>query len=107
MKPLNLRSLLLALLALGLAPAARAAVTFYRAAFRNQRFMARYSEPCPIACPTMLVWAEEDDALGNELTLGMEPLFSGPFTIRRIPACSHWVQQERPEEVNQALLEFL
>ena len=29
------------------------AVNYYRAAFRNQRFMARYSEPRPIACPTM------------------------------------------------------
>lgn len=87
--------------------AARAAVNYYRAAFRNPRFMERYSGSRTISCPTMLVWAEEDDALGNELTLDMEPLFSGPFSIRRIPACSHWVQQERPEEVNQALLEFL
>jgi pimeloyl-ACP methyl ester carboxylesterase len=54
----------------------------------------------------MLVWAEEDDALSIELTHGMEPLFSGPFSIRYVPNCSHWVQQERPEEVNAALREF-
>lgn len=87
--------------------AARAAVNFYRAAFRSRRLMERYDGRMRISCPTMLVWAEEDDALGNELTLGMEPLFTGPFEIRRIPGCSHWVQQERPEEVNQALLGFL
>ncbi len=87
--------------------AATAAINYYRAAFRNPRVMERYSGTRTISCPTLLVWAEEDDALGNDLTLGMEPLFTGPFSIRFIPACSHWVQQERPEEVNEALLGFL
>ena len=27
--------------------------------------------------------------------------------IRMIPGCGHWTQQERPAEVNAALLEFL
>ena len=60
-----------------------------------------------ITAPTLLVWGEEDVALGKELTLGMEPLVRGPRDIKYVPRCGHWVQQEAPEEVNRYLLEFL
>jgi len=87
--------------------AMRAAVNYYRAAFRSTLSSAGFVAERPIRCPTLLVWAEEDDALGKELTYGMERLFTGPFAIRYVPECSHWVQQERPEVVNEALLDFL
>jgi pimeloyl-ACP methyl ester carboxylesterase len=60
-----------------------------------------------IGAPTMLVWGEHDVALGKELTHGMEDLFTGPFAIKYIPNSGHWVQQERPELVNQYLIDFL
>lgn len=56
--------------------------------------------------PTLLIWGEEDTALGKELTLGTEALVRD-FQIRYIPHCSHWVQQEKPELVNQYMREFL
>jgi pimeloyl-ACP methyl ester carboxylesterase len=37
----------------------------------------------------------------------MEDLFTGPFAIKYIADSGHWVQQERPEPVNQYLKEFL
>ena len=60
-----------------------------------------------IASPTLLIWAENDVALGKELTYGMEPLFSGPFRIHYVPNCSHWVNEEQPELVNRLLRDFL
>lgn len=84
-----------------------AAVNYYRAQFRNQSALTRYSLETRIKCPTLLVWAEDDVALGKELTEGTAALVEAPFAIRFIPGCSHWVQQERPEEVNEALLAFL
>jgi pimeloyl-ACP methyl ester carboxylesterase len=37
----------------------------------------------------------------------MEPWFGeGMLRIRYIPDCSHWVQQEQPDLVNEYLLEF-
>jgi pimeloyl-ACP methyl ester carboxylesterase len=57
--------------------------------------------------PTLLIWAENDAALGKELTYGMEPLFGGPFRIHYVPECSHCVNEEQPELVNRLLLEFL
>jgi epoxide hydrolase 4 len=37
----------------------------------------------------------------------MEPLFTGPFEIKYIPDSGHWVQQEKPELVNQYVRDFL
>jgi len=87
--------------------AATAAINYYRAQFRNRAAIGRYSMDTRIGCPTLLIWAEDDVALGKELTVGTGDLVDAPFSIRFIPDCSHWVQQERPEEVSQALIDFL
>ncbi|MEM9540835.1 MAG: alpha/beta hydrolase [Cyanobacteria bacterium P01_E01_bin.42] len=59
-----------------------------------------------LAIPTLMIWGEEDKALGKELTYGTEA-YVRDFTIHYIPKCSHWVQQEQPQLVNQYILEFL
>jgi pimeloyl-ACP methyl ester carboxylesterase len=50
--------------------------------------------------PTLMIWGENDTALGKELTYGTEAYVRN-FQIRYIPNCSHWVQQERPDLVTQ------
>ena len=60
-----------------------------------------------IRAPTLLIWAEDDIALGIELTRGMDGLFETPPRIEYVPDTSHWVMEERPEVVNRVLLEFL
>ena len=85
-----------------------AAINYYRATFRNISSLRQLEREAPkIAAPTLLIWAENDVALGKELTYGMEPLFSGPLRIEYVPQCSHWVNEEQPELVNRLLLEFL
>jgi pimeloyl-ACP methyl ester carboxylesterase len=81
--------------------AATGAINYYRAAIRS---------PGPtrkIAAPTLLIWAEDDFALGIELTKGMDGLFDAPPRIEYVPDTSHWVMEERPDVVNRLLLEFL
>jgi pimeloyl-ACP methyl ester carboxylesterase len=56
--------------------------------------------------PTLMIWGEEDTALGKELTIGTED-YVRDFHLRYIPHCSHWVQQEQPETVNAYMREFL
>jgi pimeloyl-ACP methyl ester carboxylesterase len=105
--------------------ALQSAINYYRASFRDpanqpapmRRFLHGDRPLAPprltladwpkIAAPTLLIWGEQDVALGKELTIGMEPLMSGPFEVRYIPDSGHWVQQEQPELVNRWLLEFL
>ncbi|MBD1868190.1 alpha/beta hydrolase [Cyanobacteria bacterium FACHB-471] len=56
--------------------------------------------------PTLMIWGENDTALGKELTYGTEA-YVRDFQIRYIPDCSHWVQQERPDLVTQYMREYL
>ena len=56
--------------------------------------------------PTLMIWGEEDAALGKELTEGTQA-YVEDFQIRYIPNCSHWVQQEQPQRVNQCIRAFL
>lgn len=59
-----------------------------------------------LTVPTLMIWGEADTALGKELTYGTEK-YVQDFRIRYIPHCSHWVQQEQPQLVNQLMREFL
>ena len=56
-----------------------------------------------IDIPTLMIWGEDDFALGRELLRGTDE-FVTDLVIRTLPGISHWVQQEAPETVN-ALLE--
>jgi pimeloyl-ACP methyl ester carboxylesterase len=56
--------------------------------------------------PTLLIWGENDTALGKELTIGTQ-VYVRDLQIRYIPDCSHWVQQEQPQLVNQYIREWL
>lgn len=91
-------------------------INYYRAMMRgNMKMMIKNRKALSspggfprIKRPTLLIWAEEDRALGKELTYGLEPYFEGDLLrIRYVPNCSHWVQQEQPMVVNQYLDEFL
>ena len=87
-----------------------AAINYYRANLRSG-FMARSGANTwidrKISAPTLLIWGEQDFALGKELTYDMEKLFTGPFEIKYIPDSGHWVQQEKPDLVNQYVRDFL
>ncbi|BAY91552.1 MULTISPECIES: alpha/beta fold hydrolase [unclassified Tolypothrix] len=56
--------------------------------------------------PTLMIWGEDDTALGKELSYGTEA-YVQYFQIKYIPHCSHWVQQEKPDLVNQYMRDFL
>ena len=93
--------------ALSIPGAATAALNYYRAAFRDA-LTGRTLDPSRIIqAPTLLIWAEDDFALGRELTDDMEGLFAREFRIEYVRNTSHWVMEERPEVVNRLLLDFL
>ena len=76
-----------------------AMIDYYRA---NARTLMRAAPSPRIEVPTLMIWGEEDAALGIELTEGYAP-YVADFTLRRLPGVSHWVQQEAPEAVNERL----
>ncbi|MBI3247000.1 MAG: alpha/beta hydrolase [Deltaproteobacteria bacterium] len=61
----------------------------------------------PIDVPTLYFHGAKDGCLGLELADGMEQFFPKGLQTVVIPDAGHFVHQEKPEEVNKALLEFL
>lgn len=85
--------------------AMRAMINYYRAAVpAGSKVMV--PQPATVDVPTLMIWGEEDSALGKETTYGTEQ-FVRDFTIRYLPGVSHWVQQEAPERVNAMLAAWL
>lgn len=78
-----------------------AMINYYRA---NLRILEETAPP--ISVPTLMLWGEEDTALDVKLTEGYGPHVSD-FSLIRFPKVSHWVQQEAPDTVNQAMLDWL
>lgn len=80
------------------------AINWYRAALRSWNNLKKPKNP--ISVPTLIIWGEDDKALGKELTFNMDKYFSAPYKVKYLSKCSHWVQNEYPDKVNQMLLDF-
>ena len=84
--------------------AKRGMINWYRAALQLR---GKLAGPWPVIdTPTLIVWGEEDAALGVELLDGTE-VHVRDLTIERLPGVPHWVQQEAPETVNGVLAAWL
>lgn len=82
-----------------------AAINYYRAAVRRNPLTFR-QDMTKIEAPVLVIWGERDRALGKELA-GPPPELVPNARVERLPDASHWVQNDRPERVNELLLEFL
>jgi pimeloyl-ACP methyl ester carboxylesterase len=82
--------------------AMQAMIHWYRAAVRYPS--SRRAQV--IEVPTLLIWAEDDVALGKPLTYGLEEWVPN-MSVHYISHCGHWVQNEAPDEVNEQVLAFV
>ena len=82
-----------------------AMLNYYRNAFQDL-LNDKQQEWDVLNIPTLMIWGEDDQVLGKELTYGTKK-FVNNLQIKYIPQCSHWVQQEQPLLVNQYMREFL
>lgn len=83
--------------------AATAMINYYRANAAGL-WSERFEQA--IACPSLLIWGEEDFALDIALTEGYGP-YASDFSLARVPGASHWVQYEAPDKVNAALSDWM
>lgn len=60
-----------------------------------------------IKAPTLLLWGEGDKALGKELSYNTAKYIDASYEVKYLPKCSHWIQNDRPDEVNEYLMGFL
>ena len=89
-----------------------AAVNYYRAnVFRVMRGAQRTGpalrQDNRIRVPTLFIFGEQDFAILPQTVKGVGKFIDATYRELRIPDCSHWVQNEAPQEVNAALLHFL
>ena len=85
--------------------ALRAALAYYRALGRTSPWQLT-RRVRPTSAPTMVIWGDRDIALVPELADGLER-WAPNLRVHHLPEAGHWVQHERPDEVNRLLLEFL
>jgi len=80
-------------------------INYYRAMMQTKPNFSIFKNK--IQAPTLLIWGEKDKALGIELTYNTEKYVDNTCEIKYLPNCSHWTQNDCPDEVNECLLEFL
>lgn len=84
-----------------------AMVNYYRALGRGGGGTRQRRLGYPmIETPTLMIWGEQDIALGKETTYGTERHVRD-FTLRYLSNASHWVQQDAPETVNEMIEAWL
>ncbi len=88
--------------------AAAAMVGWYREALRSG-FRHPFRAPAypPITVETLLIWGKADVALEFDLLVPGTERFAPRLRVEPIEHCGHFVQSERPEQVNELLKGFL
>ena len=81
-------------------------LNWYRNLDRNWEIMAD-PPAATIAVPALFIAGTADPVLGFTRRDRATDVVSGPYREVLIDGAGHWLQQERPGEVNAALLEFL
>ena len=85
-----------------------AGLNWYRANVPPSSYLSEQRFELPaIACPSMLLWGLDDAYLTFELGRRAGDFVDAPFALHTLPDTGHWIQQERPDEVNELLLAFL
>ena len=87
------------------------AINYYRANFLDRLFVRKQTtnkqRDGRVHVPTLFIFGEQDFAIIPETVRGLEKYIDADYREVRVPDSGHWVQNEAPEEVNAALLEFL
>lgn len=80
------------------------AINWYRNWAHNWRLLEGVDQTIDI--PTLFVGAIDDVIIAPEHIDGMKPLVPD-LEIHMLKNCGHWSQQEKPEEVNRVILDWL
>src|SRR3954471_21674174 len=84
-----------------------ASLGWYRANAHPRSLVGDPPDLPAVRCPVLGVWSSGDMALTEEQMTRSAAYVDGGFRYKRIDGAGHWMQVERPDEVNALLSEFL
>jgi pimeloyl-ACP methyl ester carboxylesterase len=84
-----------------------AGLNWYRANLAPERALEERPLVPAVAAPTLGLWSSGDNYLTEDGMTRSAEHVSGPWRYERIEGASHWLQLDRPEQVNALLTEFL
>jgi pimeloyl-ACP methyl ester carboxylesterase len=88
----------------------RGGLNYYRNLDRNWELLAPFAG-ARVTVPALYIAGDRDLVVGfagmDQLLANLGRFVTGLRGTVMLSGCGHWTQQERPDEVNAALLEFL
>jgi pimeloyl-ACP methyl ester carboxylesterase len=88
----------------------RGPLNYYRNVDRNWELMAPFAD-VKVTVPALYVAGDRDMVVSfpgmDQLLVNLKHFVPALRDIQMLPGCGHWTQQERPGEVNAAILDFL
>jgi pimeloyl-ACP methyl ester carboxylesterase len=88
----------------------RGPLNYYRNVDRNWELMAPFTG-APVTVPALYVAGDRDMVVSfpgtDQLLANLKQFVPALRNIQMLPGCGHWTQQERPHEVNAAIIDFI
>jgi pimeloyl-ACP methyl ester carboxylesterase len=88
----------------------RGSLNYYRNIDRNWELMAAFAG-MSVTVPALYVAGDRDMVVAfpgtEQLLANLKNFVPALRNIQMLPGCGHWTQQERPNEVNTAIIDFL
>ena len=66
---------------------------------------AALAQEVKITTPTVLLWGDQDPALGRRAVEAAARHVEGPYRLEVLEGAGHWLQFERPDEVSRSLVQ--
>jgi pimeloyl-ACP methyl ester carboxylesterase len=84
-----------------------AGLNWYRANSGPERWLAARPPLPKVRAPTLGIWSSGDAYLTEAQMVRSSEFVAAPWRYERLEGASHWLQLDRPAEVNRLVLEFL
>lgn len=84
-----------------------AALNYYRANLGPNRWTSMRRRDIEVKAPTVLLWGDQDPALGRLQAEATAQYMSGEYRLEVLEGAGHWLQFERSAEVARALVDVV
>jgi pimeloyl-ACP methyl ester carboxylesterase len=82
-----------------------AGLNYYRANLSRDRTWTDLRRDVAVTAPTVLLWGDQDPALGRLQAEDTARHMTGPYRLEVLEGAGHWLQFERPDQVGRSLVE--